>query len=150
LDTAACVPSPASLFDGSSHGPQDPEHPLALLQPLLDSGALPLDGKVPDVPVVVLTSTRQADKPVFFVATAQALAAKRELHASFVRRFRHGAQVLTSKSGHDIQLEEPELVVAAVNEAIAAADKDLAQARDERGAGPAGIRYGDSTTSVTR
>jgi pimeloyl-ACP methyl ester carboxylesterase len=103
---------------------------LALLQPLLDSGALPLDGKVPDVPVVVLTSTRQVDKPMFFVETAQALAAKRELHASFVRQFRHGAQVLTSKSGHNIQLEEPELVVAAVNEVIVAADKDLAQARD--------------------
>lgn len=89
---------------------------------------------MPDVPVVVLTSTRQADKPMFFVETAQALAAKRELHASFVRQFRHGAQVLTSKSGHNIQLEEPELVVAAVNEVIAAADKDkdkdLAQARD--------------------
>lgn len=32
VDTAACVRSPASLFDGSSHGPQDPEPPLALLQ----------------------------------------------------------------------------------------------------------------------
>jgi pimeloyl-ACP methyl ester carboxylesterase len=36
---------------------------LKLLQPVLDAGRLPapLDGKLPDVPVVVLTSVRQAE-----------------------------------------------------------------------------------------
>lgn len=96
---------------------------LKLLQPVLDSGKLPFDGKLPDVPVVVLTSIQQAEKPEFFLETPQAVALKQGLHADFARRFSDGAQVVTAKSGHNIQLEEPELVVAAVEKVIAAADK---------------------------
>jgi pimeloyl-ACP methyl ester carboxylesterase len=97
---------------------------LKLLQPVLDAGRLPapLDGKLPDVPVVVLTSVRQAEKPMFFLESVEAVALKRDLHADFLRQFSDGSQVLTLKSGHDIQLEEPELVIAAVNRVIAAAD----------------------------
>ena len=102
---------------------------LKFLQPVLDSGTLPLSGKLPNVPTVVLTSVQQADKPMFFLETAQAVAVKQALHANFVRQFSEGAQVVTSKSGHNIQLEEPELVIAAVNKVIAAADKQAAQAR---------------------
>jgi pimeloyl-ACP methyl ester carboxylesterase len=96
---------------------------LALLQPVLDAGVLPapLDGKLPDVPVVILTSVQQAEKPMFFLESVEAVAIKRDLHADFLRRFSDGSQVLTMKSGHNIQLEEPELVVAAVNKVIAAA-----------------------------
>lgn len=96
---------------------------LKLLQPVLDSGKLPFAGKLPDVPVVVLTSNQQADKPEFFLETPQAVAIKQLLHADFVRQFSKGSQVVTAKSGHNIQLEEPELVIAAVKEVIAAADK---------------------------
>ncbi len=95
---------------------------LKLLQPVLDSGKLPFAGKLPDVPTVVLTSNRQAEKPEFFLETPQAVAIKQQLHADFVRQFREGSQVVTSKSGHNIQLEEPELVIAAVKKVIAAAD----------------------------
>ncbi|MGB9107179.1 MAG: alpha/beta hydrolase [Telluria sp.] len=97
---------------------------LKLLQPVLDGGALPapLDGRLPDVPVVVLTSVRQAEKPVFFLESVEAVAIKRDLHADFLRQFSDGSQVLTLKSGHNIQLEEPELVIAAVNRVIAAAE----------------------------
>ncbi|MCC2959042.1 alpha/beta hydrolase [Massilia sp. IC2-278] len=95
---------------------------LKLLQPVLDSGKLPFAGKLPDVPTVVLTSNQQAEKPEFFLETPQAVAIKQQLHADFVRQFRDGSQVVTSKSGHNIQLEEPELVIAAVKKVIAAAD----------------------------
>lgn len=97
---------------------------LKLLQPVLDGGVLPapLDGRLPDVPVVVLTSVRQAEKPVFFLESVEAVAIKRDLHADFLRQFSDGSQVLTLKSGHNIQLEEPELVIAAVNRVIAAAE----------------------------
>jgi pimeloyl-ACP methyl ester carboxylesterase len=97
---------------------------LKLLQPVLDGGKLPapLDGRLPDVPVVVLTSVRQAEKPMFFLESVEAVAIKRDLHAGFLRQFSDGSQVLTLKSGHHIQLEEPELVIAAVNRVIAAAD----------------------------
>jgi len=101
---------------------------LKLLQPVLDGGHLPLAGKLPDVPTVVLTSTQQADKPEFFLETPQAVAIKRDLHADFVRGFSDGTQVVTAKSGHNIQLEEPELVIAAVNRVIAAADRQAGQA----------------------
>jgi len=99
-----------------------------LLQPLLDSGVLPLAGKLPDVPTVVLTSVQQAEKPMFFLETAPAVAIKRELHADFLRQFTHGSQVVTASSGHNIQLEEPQLVVAAVAKVIDAAAKQPAQA----------------------
>jgi pimeloyl-ACP methyl ester carboxylesterase len=64
---------------------------------------------------------QQAEKPMFFLESVEAVAIKRDLHADFLRRFSDGSQVLTMKSGHNIQLEEPELVVAAVNKVIAAA-----------------------------
>lgn len=101
---------------------------LKLLQPVLDSGVLPLAGSVPDVPTVVLTSVRQADKPEFFLETPEAIAIKRALHADFARQFSAGSQVVTAKSGHNIQLEEPELVIEAVRKVIAAADAKTAQA----------------------
>ncbi len=97
---------------------------LKLLQPVLDAGSLPapLDARLPDVPVVVLTSVQQAEKPMFFLESVEAVAIKRDLHADFLRQFSEGSQVLTLKSGHNIQLDEPELVIAAVNRVIAAAD----------------------------
>ena len=96
---------------------------LQQLQPVLDSGVFPVAGKLPDVPVVVLTSVQQADKPEFFLQTPPAVAIKRELHADFLRQFSAGSQVVTASSGHNIQQEQPELVIAAVNQVIAAADK---------------------------
>jgi len=103
---------------------------LKLLQPVLDSGVLPapLDGKLPDVPVVVLTSVQQVEKPEFFLQSVEAVAIKRDLHADFLRQFSDGSQVQTLKSGHNIQQEEPELVIAAVNKVIAAADRRTGQA----------------------
>lgn len=100
---------------------------LKLLQPVLDSGALPLAGKLPDVPTVVLTSVRQAEKPEFFLETPEAAAIKRDLHADFVRQFSAGSQVVTAKSGHNIQLEEPELVIEAVKRVLAAAEAKAAR-----------------------
>lgn len=102
---------------------------LQQLQPVLDSGVFPVAGKLPNVPVVVLTSVQQADKPEFFLETAPAVAVKRELHAQFLRQFSDGSQVLTSQSGHNIQLDEPELVIAAINKVMADADKDSEQTR---------------------
>jgi pimeloyl-ACP methyl ester carboxylesterase len=98
---------------------------LQLLQPVLDGGALPapLNGRLPDVPVVVLSSVQQAEKPMFFLETTAAVAIKRDLHADFLRQFSEGYQVLTLKSGHNIQLEEPALVVDAVRKVMAAAER---------------------------
>lgn len=101
---------------------------LKLLQPVLDSGVLPIAGQLPDVPTVVITSVQQADKPMFFVESAQAVALKQHLHAQFVRQFTNGSQVVTAKSGHNIQLEEPELVIAAIDKVMATAAARAPQA----------------------
>lgn len=102
---------------------------LQALQPVLDAGVLPapLNGKLPDVPVVVLTSVQQAEKPMFFLETTEAVAIKSGLHADFLRQFSEGSQVLTLRSGHNIQQEEPELVIEAVRKVMAAADGRAAQ-----------------------
>jgi pimeloyl-ACP methyl ester carboxylesterase len=99
------------------------------LKPVLDQGALPppLNGKLPDVPVVVLTSVQQLAKPEFFLQSVEAVAVKRDLHADFLRQFSEGSQVLTLRSGHNIQQEEPELVIEAVRKVMAAADRRAAQ-----------------------
>ncbi len=96
---------------------------LALLQPVLDGATPSYPGKLPDVPVVVLTSVQQAEKPMFFLETADAVEIKRSLHADFLRQFSSGSHVVTAKSGHSIQLDEPELVIAAVRDVIALADR---------------------------
>ncbi|CAH0237413.1 4,5:9,10-diseco-3-hydroxy-5,9, 17-trioxoandrosta-1(10),2-diene-4-oate hydrolase [Massilia sp. Bi118] len=99
------------------------------LKPVLDQGALPppLNGKLPDVPVVVLTSVQQLARPEFFLQSVEAVAVKRDLHADFLRQFSEGSQVLTLRSGHNIQQEEPELVIEAVRKVMAAADGRAAQ-----------------------
>jgi pimeloyl-ACP methyl ester carboxylesterase len=101
------------------------------LKPVLDRGTLPppLDGRLPDVPVVVLTSVQQLAKPEFFLQSVEAVAIKRDLHADFLRQFSDGSQVLTLRSGHNIQQEEPELVIEAVRKVMAAADGRAAQNR---------------------
>jgi pimeloyl-ACP methyl ester carboxylesterase len=104
---------------------------LKELQPVIDSGVLPapLDGRLPDVPVVVLTSVQQVEKPEFFLQTTEAVAIKRDLHAAFLRQFSEGYQVLTLNSGHNIQQEEPALVIDAVRKVMAAADRRAAQGK---------------------
>jgi pimeloyl-ACP methyl ester carboxylesterase len=104
---------------------------LQLLQPVLNAGKLPapLIGALPDVPVVVLTSVRQAEKPEFFLETTEAVAVKRDLHADFLRQFSEGYQVLTLNSGHNIQQDEPALVIDAIGKVMAAADRRAAQNR---------------------
>jgi pimeloyl-ACP methyl ester carboxylesterase len=102
---------------------------LKALQPVLDAGALPapLDGPLPDVPVVMLTSVQQSERPMFFLESVEAVALKRELHAGFLRQFSDGSQVLTLRSGHNIQLDEPELVIGAIRKVMAAADRRAAR-----------------------
>ncbi|WP_332876273.1 alpha/beta fold hydrolase [Massilia sp. S19_KUP03_FR1] len=95
---------------------------LAALQPVLDSGVFPVAGALPDVPVVVISSMQRVDAPEFFLETAPARAILSGLHADFAKQFRDGTHIVTERSGHSIQLDEPELVVAAVQQVIRQAD----------------------------
>ncbi|HVF29826.1 MAG TPA: alpha/beta hydrolase [Pyrinomonadaceae bacterium] len=78
------------------------------LAPILEkSGTLP--GKVPDVPMALLTSTTGA-------ASIGPGAAKifRELHNEMFESTTYGMHIVTRKSGHHIQTDEPELVLKAI------------------------------------
>lgn len=96
---------------------------LAALKPVLDSGVFPVPGKLPDVPVVVISSMQTVEKPEFFLETAPARAVLFGLHDDFAKSFRDGRHVVTERSGHNIQLEEPQLVIDAVQQVIALASK---------------------------
>lgn len=96
---------------------------LAALKPVLDSGVFPVPGKLPDVPVVVISSMQTVEKPEFFLETAPARAVLFGLHDDFAKSFREGRHVITERSGHNIQLEEPQLVIDAVQQVIALASK---------------------------
>lgn len=95
---------------------------LAQVQAILDSGKLSLAGPLPDVPVVVLTSVQRRAQPQLFLETPAAVEVWRDLHARFFRSFKRGSHVVTPDSGHNIHQDQPELVVAAIAEVIAAAD----------------------------
>lgn len=96
---------------------------LAALKPVLDSGVFPVPGKLPDVPVVVISSMQTVEKPEFFLETAPARAVLFGLHDDFAKSFQEGRHVVTARSGHNIQLEEPQLVIDAVQQVIALASK---------------------------
>lgn len=112
-------------------------HPeLKQVQAVLDSGKLPFSGALPDVPVAVLTSMQRREKPQLFLETPAAVQVWRGLHERFFRTFGNGSHVVTSESGHNIHQEQPQLVVAAVQGVIAAAEsarskRERAQARAE-------------------
>jgi pimeloyl-ACP methyl ester carboxylesterase len=94
---------------------------LGQVQAILDSGKLDLAGPLPDVPVAVLTSVQRRAKPELFLETPAAVDVWRDLHARFFRTFTSGVHVVTPHSGHNIHQEEPQLVIDAVEQVIAAA-----------------------------
>lgn len=96
---------------------------LDALKPVLDSGVFPVPGVLPDVPVVVISSMQPVEKPAFFLETAPARQVLFGLHDDFARRFRDGTHVATERSGHNVQLDEPELVIQAIEQVIAKAGR---------------------------
>ena len=95
---------------------------LGQVQAILDSGKLELAGPLPDVPVALLTSVQRRAKPELFLETPAAVEVWRDLHARFFRGFRSGSHVVTPHSGHNIHQEQPQLVIDAIGQVIAAAE----------------------------
>lgn len=77
--------------------------------------------RLPDVPAVVLTSTMVREQPEFFMHTVPAVAVWRSLHEQLFQQFSTGSHVVTAGSGHNIHLEEPALVVGAIEQVMASA-----------------------------
>jgi pimeloyl-ACP methyl ester carboxylesterase len=105
---------------------------LAVVQAILDAGVLPAMPALPDVPTVLLSSVRARAQSDFFQETPAAVRIKRARHQAFFAQFSSGAHVVTANSGHTIQMQEPELVTAAIGQVLASAAQ--AAARQERAA----------------
>lgn len=100
---------------------------LQAIQKILDAGKLPAMRPLPDVPSVLITSVRARAGSDFFQETPEVVKIKRERHAAFISQFSSGAHIFTPNSGHNIQLQEPELVVAAIGQVLASATQNAAR-----------------------
>jgi pimeloyl-ACP methyl ester carboxylesterase len=70
-------------------------------------------------PLVVVSAGRWEPLPVLSeVENAQAWEAWQTMQSELARLSTHGGQVVAARSGHFVQLEQPELVIAAVREVV--------------------------------
>jgi pimeloyl-ACP methyl ester carboxylesterase len=69
---------------------------------------------LPDIPLAVLTSMRPSPKPTYVNQTERGHEAWREMHDEWFRRSKYAEHIVTIKSGHAIQDDEPELVIGAI------------------------------------
>ena len=82
--------------------------------PIMQSGELSDAHPFPQVPLVVLTSMRVGPTNAGFPFSPEGRGVWRDLHASLIAGMDRGAQIVTAKSGHNIQLDEPQLVVDSI------------------------------------
>jgi pimeloyl-ACP methyl ester carboxylesterase len=69
---------------------------------------------LPDMPLAVLTSMRVDPKASYVNGTARGHEAWREMHDEWFHRSTNAIHIVTTKSGHPIQDQEPDLVVQAI------------------------------------
>jgi pimeloyl-ACP methyl ester carboxylesterase len=69
---------------------------------------------LPDIPIAVLTSMRSDPNARYVNGTPRGHDIWRELHDEWFRRSRNGIHIETSRSGHGLQNDEPQLVVDAI------------------------------------
>ena len=69
---------------------------------------------LPDVPIAVLTSMKSDPNAQYVNATPRGHEAWRAMHDEWFRRSTNGIHIETSRSGHHIQDEEPQLVIDAI------------------------------------
>ena len=72
---------------------------------------LPDYPQIKDMPVTVITSVRKVEKPANLFFTDQGRKMWGELWQEWASAFPQGKSVLTGKSGHFVQIDEPELVL---------------------------------------
>ncbi len=80
--------------------------------PTLDE--LASGGPLPDVPVVVVTCARPSRDPL----RTEVLPIWTAMHDQWVQSVPHGRHVITEKSGHGIQVDQPDLVVDVIREVV--------------------------------
>lgn len=94
-----------------------------MIDAAFDAAALSPAPPLPDVPTVVLTSTKVYKNPELFMHAPSSMAVWRSLHEDLFRSFSTGSHVMTASSGHNIHFEEPDLVITAIQQAMSSAAK---------------------------
>jgi beta-lactamase class A len=69
---------------------------------------------LPDIPIAVLTSMKSDSTATFINASPRGHVLWREMHDEWFRRSRNGIHIETTHSGHDLQHDEPQLVIDAI------------------------------------
>jgi pimeloyl-ACP methyl ester carboxylesterase len=69
---------------------------------------------LPDIPIAVITSMRADSTSRYVNGTARGHEVWRALHDEWFRRSKNGIHIVTTRSGHDIQTSEPQLVIDAI------------------------------------
>jgi len=87
----------------------------------LDAADAASERAMPDVPVVLLTATQVADKPLFFEETAAGKVIWKAQHALLFSTFARGVHRYVA-TGHSIAKEDPAAVVQAIGEMAAMPD----------------------------
>jgi pimeloyl-ACP methyl ester carboxylesterase len=77
-------------------------------------GTVPGLTPLPDIPIATLTSMRSDESALYVNGTARGHEVWRALHDEWFRRSRNGMHIETTRSGHGIQDDEPELVAMAI------------------------------------
>ena len=70
---------------------------------------------LPDIPIAVLTSMKVDPSPQTVNQTAAGHEAWRSMHDEWFRQSRNGEHIVTTRSGHHIQDDEPQLVLGAIH-----------------------------------
>jgi pimeloyl-ACP methyl ester carboxylesterase len=69
---------------------------------------------LPDIPIAVITSMKSDETAPYVNGTARGHEVWRALHDEWFRRSRNGIHIVTTRSGHEIQDDEPDLVLQAI------------------------------------
>ncbi|MFC3203334.1 alpha/beta fold hydrolase [Alteromonas oceani] len=79
---------------------------------------LPDYPEIPDIPVTVIASIKKYENPPLLFFTDEAREMWGELHSKWAKTFPRGKAVLTDKSYHFPQNDEPDMVVQEVNDLL--------------------------------
>ncbi len=91
-----------------------------ILMAIDERGTLPDFGALPDVPTVVLTSMVQ-EHPQFIIHSPEGKRLWRRLHSELAMNFSRAMHITTMNSGHNIAVQEPALVIEAIERVMAQA-----------------------------
>lgn len=69
---------------------------------------------LPDIPLAVLTSMQASPNPTYVNQTVRGHEAWRAMHEEWAQRSTYAEHIVTAKSGHAIQEDQPELVIEAI------------------------------------